>query len=129
MEKIIFWLKNNWKQILLVVVLVLGAGYVFEIKEIKTNKEEKTEVKSEVVENKSFEYKGKDGVDALSLLKEQTKVEQDKSGMVVSINGRKAETEKREFWGFYVNGKMAEIGAADFKTKNGDVINWKIENY
>ena len=129
MKKIINWLKNNWKQILLVVVLVLGVGYIFEFKETKTNKKENTEVKSEVVDNKSFEYKGEEGKDALSLLKEKTAVELNDKGMVVSVNGRKAETEKREFWGFYVNGKMAEVGAADFKTKDTDVINWKIENY
>jgi len=129
MEKIILELKKNWKQILLVVVLVLGVGYIFEFKETKTNKKENVEVKSEVVENKNFEYKGKEGKDALSLLKEKTAVELNDKGMVVLINGRKAEAEKREFWGFYVNGKMAEVGAADFKTKDTDVINWKIENY
>lgn len=129
MEKLILELKKNWKQILLVVVLVLGVGYFFEFKETKTSKKENTEVKSEVVDNKSFEYKGEEGKDALSLLKEKTAVELNDKGMVVSINGRKAETEKREFWGFYVNGKMAEVGAADFKTKDTDVINWKIENY
>lgn len=126
MEKIISELKKNWKQILLVVVLILGVGYVFELKEIK---KENTEVKTEVVENKNFEYKGESGKNALSLLKEKTAVELNDEGMVVSINGRKAEVEKREFWGFYVNGKMAEVGAADFKTKDTDVISWKIENY
>jgi hypothetical protein len=129
MEKIINWLKNNWKQILLVVFLVLGVGYIFEFKETKTNKKENVEVKSEVGENKSFEYRGEEGKDALSLLKEKTKVGQDNVGMVVSIDGMKANSEKREFWGFYVNGKMAETGAADYKTKDTDVINWKIENY
>jgi len=129
MEKIINWLKNNWKQVSLVVVLLLGFGYIFEFKETKTNKKENVEVKSEVVENKNFEYRGEEGKDALSLLKEKTAVELNDKGMVVSINGRKVETEKREFWGFYVNGKMAEVGAADFKTKDTDVINWKIENY
>jgi len=129
MKKIILELRKNWKQILLVVVLVLGVGYIFEFKETKTNNEEKNEVKSEVVDNKSFEYKGEEGKDALSLLREKTSVELDNKGMVVLVNGRKAEAEKREFWGFYVNGKMAEVGASDFKTKDTDVINWKIENY
>jgi hypothetical protein len=129
MKKLISWLKNNWKQIILLTVLVLGVGYVFEIEGTKTGVKEKTEIKSEVVNDKNFEYKGENGKDALTILKNKTAVEQDKNGMVVSINGRKAETEKREFWGFYVNGKMAQVGAADFKTKDADVINWKIENY
>lgn len=129
MEKIILELKKNWKQILLVVVLILGVGYILEVKDTKINKKETAEVKSEVAESGSFEYKGENGKDALSLLREKTTVELNDKGMVVLVNGRKAETEKREFWGFYVNGKMAEVGAADFKTKDTDVINWKIENY
>ena len=97
----------------------------------KTKSSKNTTEKQElVIESKDeFKYNGKEGIDALTLLKEKTAVEQDKSGMVVSINGRKAESEKREFWGFYVNGEMAQVGSADFKTKDTDVINWKIENY
>ncbi len=74
-------------------------------------------------------YQGQDGKDALTLLKEKIAVEQDGSGLVVSINGRKATSEKREYWAFYVNDKMAEVGPADYKTKNEDKIEWKIEKY
>ena len=129
MKNVIFGLKKNWKQILLVVILVLGIGYVFEVSETKIDKKESNEVKSEIIDNKSFEYKGEEGKDALSLLKEKTLVELNDKGMVVSVDGRKADSEAHEFWGFYVNGKMAEVGAADFKTKDTDVINWKIERY
>ncbi len=128
MEKINIWLKNNWKQILLVVGVVLAIGYVMDLKEkeIRSGSEEN---KQELVDNKIFEYEGKDGIDALTLLKERTDVELDDVGMVVSIGGMKADSEKREFWGFYVNGEMAQVGAADYKTKDADIINWKIENY
>lgn len=129
MKKIILELKKNWKQILLVVILVLGIGYVFEVSETKINEKESNEIKSEIIDNESFEYNGEEGKDALSLLKEKTLVELNDKGMVVLVNGRKADSEAREFWGFYVNGKMAEVGAADFKTKDTDVINWKIERY
>jgi len=102
-------------------------GYVFELK--KTNKKENAEVKSEIADNQSFEYKGEEGKDALTILKSKTTVEQDKTGMVVSINGRKADNEKREFWSFYVNGVQSSVGSADYKTTNTDIINWKIEYY
>ena len=40
-----------------------------------------------------------------------------------------AEESKKEYWAFYINGKMANVGAADYQTKEGDKIEWKIEKY
>lgn len=48
---------------------------------------------------------------------------------VTSIDGRAAETTKREFWAFYVNGKQAPVGAGTYIVKNNDTIEWKIETY
>ncbi len=81
------------------------------------------------IENNSFSYKGEEGKDGLTLLKEKTKIEQSSSGLVTSINGRKADEGKKEFWAFFVNGKMAEVGPADYQTKAGDLIEWKIQKY
>ena len=78
-------------------------------------------------QHNTFSYKGQDGKDALTLLKAQTSVEQDQSGMVVGINGTKSVG--HEYWAFYVNGKLASVGPADYKTKNGETIEWKIEKY
>lgn len=77
----------------------------------------------------SLSYRGKEGRDALSLLKEQAVVAQEQSGLVTAINGRKADTAKREYWAFYVNSKMAEVGPLEYKTKDTDTIEWKIEKY
>ncbi len=128
MKKIKLWWKNNWKLVILVVVLVLALGYAMEVRE-NGFKQSGNENKQEKVEGNVFEYKGRNGVDALTLLKEKTEVGQDKVGMIISIDKIKADSDKREFWAFYVNGKMAEVGAADYKTKDGDIIDWKIENY
>jgi len=76
-----------------------------------------------------FEYPGKDGVDALTLLKQKTSVKQDTTGMVISIASRQADNTQREFWSFYINGESAQVGPASYITKNNDVINWKIEKY
>lgn len=77
----------------------------------------------------SLSYEGKKGIDALTLLKEQASVEQEASGLVVGINGRKASPDKREYWAFYVNGELAPVGPAQYITKDGDRIEWKVENY
>ena len=84
---------------------------------------------SVIVINNYFSYKGEEGKDALTILKEKTKIEQSSSGLVVSISKRKADDSKHEFWGFYVNGKMAEVGPADYQTKKGDQIEWRIQKY
>jgi len=76
-----------------------------------------------------FEYSGKDGVDALTLLKQKTLVQQDTTGMVISIASRKADNTQREFWSFYINGQTAQVGPTSYITKNNDIINWKIEKY
>lgn len=76
-----------------------------------------------------FSYQGQEGKNALTILKEKTAIEQDGSSLVIAINGRKAASAKREYWAFYVNGKMAEVGPADYQTKNEDNIEWKIEKY
>ena len=76
-----------------------------------------------------FSYKGEEGIDALSLLEQQVPVVQNESGLVTSINGRKADEQKREFWSFYVNGKMAPVGPKEYITKDGDSIEWRIETY
>lgn len=77
----------------------------------------------------TFSYTGEDGKDALRILQEKTSIEQDTSGLVTAINGRKADTAKKEFWAFYVNGKMAQVGPKEYVTKKGDEITWKVENY
>ena len=129
MKKVNFWLKRNWKQLVLVVVLILTVFYVMDVRKRESQGIKLEENKSGLVDGNVFEYRGRAGVDALTLLKEKTKMEEDEAGMVVSIDGVAANPEKREFWGFYVNGEMAQVGAADYQTKDSDVIDWRIENY
>lgn len=79
--------------------------------------------------NDTFSYAGEEGVDALTLLENQAEVEMNASGLVTSINGKMADEKKREFWSFYVNGKLANVGPKDYITKSADRLEWKIETY
>lgn len=74
-------------------------------------------------------YKGTTGKNALQLLEEKFQVEKEASGLVISINRRKANSLEHEYWAFYVNGKLASVGPSDYQTKDGDIIEWKIEKY
>lgn len=75
----------------------------------------------------TLRYKGEKGKNALILLKEHATIQQDHSGLVVSIDGNKPTG--HNYWEFYVNGKSASVGPANYVTKNSDVIMWKVEKY
>ena len=114
-----------------VFVLLFNAGLGFSLQSKYSHTHVTTPTPKQSVQKKTeiFSYKGEVGKDALSLLKTKTSVEQNSSGLVTLINGRKADDNSHEYWAFYVNGKMAEVGPAENKTKNGDTIEWKIERY
>ena len=128
-------MQNKKKQILIftivAIALVLIVNFAIGIQLQKRQSELKQEpavaVTTQALE--SLSYKGKTGQNALILLQNMAKVEQDESGLVVSINQRKADNAKHEYWAFYVNGKTADIGPAQYQTKDTDLIEWKIEKY
>ncbi|MEI6850343.1 MAG: DUF4430 domain-containing protein [Candidatus Saccharibacteria bacterium] len=120
------------KRIILYIIgaLVLISGisataYYFKSNE---NKQSKTDniVKTEA---KEISYKGKDGVNALELLKQNAKVDASPEGMVNSINGVSADSAKKEFWSFNVDGKPANEGAGTYITKGSETITWKIDTF
>jgi len=75
-------------------------------------------------------YEGQAGKTALALLKEKnsTVVTKDSNygPYVDSINGIAGGTGGK-YWAFYVNGKLASVGADAYETKAGDKIEWKFE--
>ena len=56
---------------------------------------------------------------------ENTAVKQDSSGLVTGVNGLIADAKKNEYWAFYINGKISQIGPSQYQTKNSDIITWK----
>lgn len=109
------------------VVFFAGENNSSQTPEAPTSQEIITEDQAGPTDN--FSYQGKSGVDALTILEEAAAVEKDPSGLVVSINGRSAHNSEKEFWAFYVNGGMSQVGPAEYITSDTDEIEWKIENY
>lgn len=73
-------------------------------------------------------YTGQQGKTALELLKGTADVKTESSEfgeLVTEINGLDGGGEK--YWIFYVDGEMAEVGAGEYKTKNGEQIEWKLQ--
>lgn len=74
-------------------------------------------------------YIGIEGKTALELLKAGHDVQtQNFAGIgefVTSIDGKASGS--THFWAFYVNGQMAQTGAGQYVTQNGELIEWKLE--
>ena len=114
------------KKIILLGILLL---ITFSFINLRSNfKQEKINNVS-VKQINEISYKGEAGKDALTILKQKFSVSQDNSGMVNSIGGKIADVATHEYWAFYVNGKAASVGPADYKTTNSDLVEWKIEKY
>ena len=68
------------------------------------------------------------GETAMRALDRVADIETD-SGLVTSIEGVEQNEGKNLFWLFYVNGKLAEKGAAEMKLAGGDVEWWDLHNW
>ena len=80
----------------------------------------------------SFDISGFVGKTALEATISKANVTTNGTGInayVTSINGLEADTKKREFWEFNINGSQARVGAGSYVIQNHDEIQWKIANY
>lgn len=115
----------------IVVLLLIGAAALLSVNNPSkiVNAPTPTIVSEKKPESESVMYQGQNGQDALTLLKKQANVETNSSGLVTKINDKVASDKNKEFWAFYVNGKMAEVGPAEYVTKDTEKIEWKVEKY
>jgi hypothetical protein len=73
-------------------------------------------------------YQGQTGQNALALLKKHAAVQTKHysfGDQVTAINGTKGNGPK--YWTFYINGKMAQVGAGSYTTKAADTLMWKLQ--
>ncbi len=71
-----------------------------------------------------------DAMEKLSLMSSQpflvaTKEYTGMGKFVEEINGIKNNPTTNEYWGYYVNGESAQVGASNYILKQGDKIEWK----
>lgn len=135
MEKTKKWFYKFFFSVLIALIILAGYFY-YQSKSQLTKKSvvqqtltvylkissQKEFVKQEIISGKT----------ALDLIKEKATAKIKGEGInayVTEINGQEALNSKKEFWAFYVNGKMTEVGAGSYKLKAGDKIEWKIEKY
>jgi uncharacterized membrane protein len=126
---LIFMKKLSKLSLLLFVIVFLSAGCMGTPRDGTTTQTyQKAEESLQVTQ--AVKYEGETGKTALAILKEKyngVEIKDFSFGqMVTAIDGKKAEDGKN-FWAFYVNGVQAQVGAGSYQTKNGEQIEWKLE--
>lgn len=91
-----------------------------------------------IILDKRVEFSFEEGdslLDAMSELKNSGQISfegKEFSAMgffVEEINGFKQLPRERKYWRYYVNNKEASVGISNYKLKNNDSIQWKLEAY
>ena len=109
-------------------LFVLGAGcQVTQTVKVNTNVAVQNENTNTASTAESVTYAGQDGKTALELLQANHTVEVSDQGFVNAIDGLKPGS--RQYWAFYVDGKLADTGAKDYQTKSTEQIEWKLESF
>jgi len=128
--------------IALVAMLGLGGFGVYnatqetEVQEqtvvVETPNEDTQQQNAEITDDgKIVAYSGVTGESALATLRSLVDVETESSDFgefVTSIAGVAADSSS-QFWAFYVNGELASVGAGDYQSATGDLIEWKLESF
>lgn len=120
-----------------VLVVAIGGASIYGLKHQNTTQTQTqtstTQTAAKVTysnSGKQVDYTGQTGKTALEVLKSLTKVDVGTSSygeFVTAINGLKADS-KLNYWSFYVNGAYASEGAGTYKSKDGEKLQWRLEN-
>ena len=116
--------------IIVVIIAVVGVIYAFTrtAKAPVTTSQQQASA-TQQANGQYVTYQGMDGRSALELLAVFHKVDTKQTSfgpMIVGIDG--VEPDSSHYWAFYVNGKLADVGADQYVTDNGDKIEWKVES-
>jgi hypothetical protein len=125
---------------LLLILLGVGGGYFLLNKSFATapkTSDVVQELKATLsVDNgtnpQSFDVSQFVGKTALEATEGVAKIETSGEGanaFITTINERKADPKKNEFWELLINGESAQVGAGSYIVQNGDLIEWHINTF
>jgi hypothetical protein len=134
-------MKNTQKLLVFLLILLgVGAGFYLLNKSFNaapTTKEVVQELSSILSVNdgtstQRFDVSKFVGKTALEATQSVTKTQMSGEGanaFITTINERKADPKKNEFWELLVNGESAQVGAGSYNIQNGDLIEWHINTF
>ncbi|OGE84637.1 MAG: hypothetical protein A3J48_03580 [Candidatus Doudnabacteria bacterium RIFCSPHIGHO2_02_FULL_46_11] len=112
---------------IIALAVILGLLFVTDGRVADRGLNQTEEAASQTVNEIS--YRGAQGQTALALLRQGHQVTtKEFTGLgefVTAIDG--VEAGSSHFWAFYVNDQMAQVGADQYVTREGDRVVWKLE--
>ncbi len=134
---------KNLKKILILLLILIGISsfFIFLNRKNSNNQRPSSVVRQEQTatltlnidgKTESFDISSFVGKSALEATNSFAKVVESGAGenaFVTEINGRAADSKKREFWELVINGQSAQVGAGSYIVQKGDSILWKITTY
>jgi hypothetical protein len=115
-------MNGNVRKIFLIIALVATVAAGCSIKKASNSSNNQS------TQSSTIAYKGQQGRTALDLLKSNYKVDTQtfSSGeFVKTING--ITPDKDHYWSLFINGKESTVGAGQYVTKDGDSVEWKLQ--
>lgn len=123
--------------ILLLVVGAVASSFVYfnysTARDASTSPQVSQELKATLnIDDKTFDISSFIGKSALEATKANIEIQESGTGQnafVTGINGKVADTKKKEFWELVINDTSAQVGAGSHIIQNGDSILWKLNTY
>lgn len=130
--------KKYLLELVIILLVLLGIGYYYQNTKSVSENITGMGIQKQVVENSTqsavakslITYSCEKGKTAYILLKNRYKIEEkvsDLGPLVTSIEDMKPTDS--QFWSFYVDGKMAPVGANTYVCNDKEKIEWKLENF
>lgn len=129
--------KNTWIATIIMVLIVSVGVFLYASANngdvtSSTEQTQTEQIASSIIifneDGTVVSHDGLEGEIALATLKSLTDVRTEDSAygeFVVGIGEIDADSSVN-FWGFYINGEMATVGAGDYVAKEGDQIEWQL---
>ena len=128
--------------VLMMLVFSLTACNADKDKAQEPQKTEQTQEQAKTDENKTEEKASESEATKVSIVKEDAEIKKDENlqsyleknhkavfekGMMTELEGVKQDPAKKQYWMYYVNDKMAEVGIGDYKVNENDKIEFKFQ--
>lgn len=117
---------RKWLIGLAIILILAGIGVW---KDVARPEQPKSQgIEEEISGSKVIQFQGENGKTVLELLAKDHQVQTVKSDFGTFINSIDSlENSDNSFWFYYVNGKMGEVAADKYQTKDVDQIEWRYE--
>ncbi|KKQ74263.1 MAG: cell wall anchor domain-containing protein [Berkelbacteria bacterium GW2011_GWB1_38_5] len=118
--------------VVLAAILILGGSILGNWNSKKQADKQVAGIENQIkpVVKKVISYDGQNDKTVLDLLKQTHEVKSESSSVgvfVTSIDG--SENQSDSFWMFYVDNQLAPVGPDQYKTKDGEKIEWRYEQF